>query len=420
MKNKKEQRHIYVYAQWKEFKEPKLMGILNTDYLRGKEIFSFEYNKEWIKSGNAQNIDPDLQFYNGRQFLKENKNNFGIFLDSSPDRWGRMLMRRRESALAKRENRKEITLFESDYLLGVFDEYRTGALRFKESEDGPFLNDNKEMATPPWTTLRELENASLQLEKDDISKDPDYLKWLNLLIAPGSSLGGARPKANVLDNEGNLWIAKFPSKNDDVDIGAWEMITNELAKRAGVNIATGIIKKLTGKHHCFLTKRFDRTNGRMRIHFSSAMTMLGHIDQTEGVSYLEFIEFLMKYGGNTNADLEELWRRIVFNICVKNTDDHLRNHGFLLTTSGWILSPAYDINPNPTGTGLSLNISRNDNSLNIDLALEVAKHFRVNDNKAKEIISKTKNEIKNWKTLAKKHNISNDEQMYMSDAFSDV
>lgn len=419
MKNKKEQRHIYVYAQWKEFKEPKLMGILNTDYLRGKEIFSFEYNKEWIKSGNAQNIDPDLQFYNGRQFLKENKNNFGIFLDSSPDRWGRMLMRRRESALAKRENRKEITLFESDYLLGVFDEYRTGALRFKESEDGPFLNDNKEMATPPWTTLRELENASLQLEKDDISKDPDYLKWLNLLIAPGSSLGGARPKANVLDNEGNLWIAKFPSKNDDVDIGAWEMITNELAKRAGVNIATGIIKKLTGKHHCFLTKRFDRTNDRMRIHFASAMTMLGHIDQTEGVSYLEFIEFLMKHGGNTNADLEELWRRIVFNICVKNTDDHLRNHGFLLTTSGWILSPAYDINPNPTGTGLSLNISRNDNSLDIDLALEVAKHFRVNNNKAKEIISKTKNEIKNWKTLAKKYKIPNDEQMYMSNAFSD-
>lgn len=419
MKNKKKQRHIYVYAHWKEFEEPKFMGILNTDYLRGKEIFSFEYNKEWIKSGNAQNIDPDLKFYNGRQFLKENKNNFGIFLDSSPDRWGRMLMLRRESALAKHEKRKEITLLESDYLLGVFDEYRTGALRFKESEDGPFLNDNKEMATPPWTTLKELENASLQLEKDDISKDPDYLKWLNLLIAPGSSLGGARPKANVLDNEGNLWIAKFPSKNDDVDIGAWEMITNELAKRAGVNIATGIIKKLTGKHHCFLTKRFDRTNDRMRIHFASAMTMLGHIDQTEGVSYLEFIEFLMKHGGNTNADLEELWRRIVFNICVKNTDDHLRNHGFLLTTSGWILSPAYDINPNPTGTGLSLNISRNDNSLDIDLALEVAKHFRVNNNKAKEIISKTKNEIKNWKTLAKKYKIPNDEQMYMSNAFSD-
>ena len=417
MKNNEEQRHIYVYAHWKEFGEPKLMGILNVVNSRGKEIFAFEYDKKWIESGFAQIVDPDLQLFSGPQYLKDEKINFGIFLDSSPDRWGRILMKRREAALAKSEKRRENTLLEVDYLLGVFDGNRMGAIRFKDSEDGPFLNNNKEMATPPWATLRELEYASNQLEKDGISEDPNYLKWLNLLLAPGSSLGGARPKANVIDNKNQLWIAKFPKTNDEVDIGKWEMITNDLAMNSGINIAKGMINKLTGKYSTYLSKRFDRTDSGERIHFASAMTMFGQIDHSTGNSYLEFIDFLIRHGSNTTDDLEEIWKRIVFNICVKNTDDHLRNHGFLLTSSGWNLSPAFDVNPNPIGTGLNLNISENDNSLDINLAKDVAEQFRVKSKKANEIIKLIKKEISKWNTLANKYKIPKEEQEIMSNSF---
>jgi serine/threonine-protein kinase HipA len=417
MTNKEGQRHIYVYAHWQEFDGPILMGILNVTNSRGKEIFAFEYDKKWIDSGFAQIIDPDLQLFSGLQYLRDGKLNFGIFLDSSPDRWGRILMKRREAAFAKHEKRKEITLFEADFLLGVFDGNRMGALRFKENESGPFLNDNKEMATPPWTAIRDLEYASKQLEKESISDNPEYLKWLNLLFAPGASLGGARPKASVTDNNNQLWIAKFPSTNDDINKGAWEMITNELAIKSGINIAQGMVIKFTGKHHTYLTRRFDRTDTGKRIHFASAMTMFGLTDHNEGGSYLEFIDFLIKYGSNTNGDLEEIWRRIVFNVCVKNIDDHLRNHGFLLTPLGWTLSPAYDINPEPNGTALHLNISENDNSLDINLAKEVAELFRVKPKKANDIINLIKKEISKWSTLAKKYKIPKEEQEIMSNSF---
>ena len=416
------QKEILVYADWKDLTNPTLVGILKATPSRGKEIFSFEYEDSWLKSNHAHYLDPDLQLYSGTQYLQEEKNNFGIFLDSSPDRWGRLLMRRREAALARNEKRKEKTLFESDYLLGVFDGHRMGAIRFKEDEAGAFKSDNKEMASPPWTSLRELEYASLQLERDDIADDPEYLKWLSLLVAPGSSLGGARPKASVLDTDKHLWIAKFPSKNDDRDIGAWEIVVHNLATQSGLNVAEAMAQKFASKHHTFLTKRFDRTKKGERIHFASAMTLLGYNDGNDfrdGVSYLGMAEFLMQHGANTDEDLEELWKRIVFNICVKNTDDHLRNHGFLLTDKGWILSPAYDINPVATGTGLTLNISENDNSLNLDLAMEVSELFRLNENRAKLIIKNVKESVKDWKKLAQKYGISREEQGLMSKAFEE-
>lgn len=329
-------------------------------------------------------------------------------------------MRRREAAIARTEGRKEKTLHESDYLLGVFDQYRTGALRFKETADGPFLNDNQELAAPPWTSLRELEYASLQLEKDDIIDDPEYLKWLNMLIAPGSSLGGARPKASVTDQNNHLWIAKFPSGNDPKDIGAWEMVVNELAIKAGLSVAEGKAQKFSGHHHTFLSKRFDRTNLGERIHFASAMTLLGYMDGADyqdGASYLEIAEFLIQNGADVDKDLEEVWRRIVFSICVKNTDDHLRNHGFLHNEGGWILSPAFDINPVETGTGLKLNISESDNSLDLDLAMEVTKYFRLTDQKATKIIDQVKNAVAGWRKLADKYKISKTEQAMMAKAF---
>ncbi len=419
MVKKHNRKEILVFADWLEIKKPMMMGTLYSEIIREKEIFSFEYSDEWLNSKYAQIIDPDLQLYKGPQYLGNKKENFGIFLDSSPDRWGRLLMRRREAAYARLEKRAEKTLFESDYLLGVFDEHRMGALRFKENIDGPFLNDNKKFASPPWTSLNELEQASLKIERDDIVDDPEYLKWLNMLIAPGSSLGGARPKASVLDETNNLWIAKFPSLSDGKDVGAWEMIVHKLAVESGLNIAKAMIKKFSHKYHTFLTKRFDRTKEK-RIHFASAMTMLGYTDGTDfhdGVSYLELAEFLSTNGANVNKDLEELWKRIVFSICITNTDDHLRNHGFILTDRGWKLSPAYDINPNETGTGLKLNISENDNSLDFDLALEVIEYFRLDKKKASDIINNIKSVVSSWRDKANSYNITKSEQELMAKAF---
>jgi serine/threonine-protein kinase HipA len=409
---------IFVYANWEDFKEPTLMGTLSVIPSKGKETFSFEYAKEWLAIGFSQMIDPDLHFYNGPQYLQEEKRNFGIFLDSSPDRWGETLMKRREAILARKEERKEKTLLPSDYLLGVFDVHRMGALRFKESLDGPFLNDNKDMATPPWASLRELEHASLKFEEDN-TDDTEYLKWLNMLIAPGASLGGARPKASIVDPKGELWIAKFPSVNDDKNVGAWEMVVNELAVKAGLNVAEGAIRKFNNKNHTYLTKRFDRTTKGERIHFASAMTLLGYTDGvgSEGASYLELAEFIIKNGAQVEEDLKELWRRIVFYISVKNTDDHLRNHGFILTRSGWILSPAYDINPVDHGTGLSLNISEEDNSLDLALALSMAAFFRLSEEEAHEIIEQVAEAINEWTDVAKKHGISKAEQDRMAKAF---
>ena len=413
-------RNISVYAHWSGMEDPLLMGVLHSDRLKGKEVFSFEYIDEWLKNGPAQLLDPSLQLYTGLHYLNDVQDNFGIFLDSSPDRWGRILMRRREAALARNENREEKKLFETDYLLGVYDGHRMGALRFKLEDDGPFLNDNKNMASPPWTSLRELEQISLRLEDDDVIDDPEYLKWLSMLIAPGASLGGARPKASIVDNDGNLWIAKFPSRNDQGDIGGWEIVTYELAILAGINMAESKAQKFSSEYYTFLTKRFDRGNNGQRIHFASAMTILGYIDgqdHADGASYLELVDFIQKNGANVDQDLEQLWRRIVFSICVTNTDDHLRNHGFLLTNDGWVLSPAYDINPVENGSGLKLNISDEDNSLDLNLAMEVSEFFRLSEKRATEIIDEVLNAVANWREVAIKYKISRVEQELKALAF---
>ena len=413
-------KKILVYADWTGLESPQSIGILYAAFVRGKEIFSFEYNKNWLQSSCVQEIDPDLGLFTGIQYLRNEKNNFGVFLDSSPDRWGRVLMDRRESILARIENRQRQTLNESDYLLGVFDEQRMGALRFKEIESGAFLNDNKQFSTPPWSSIRELEQASYQLENDLIEDDSELLKWLSLLLAPGSSLGGARPKSGIRNTDGALWIAKFPSKDDPHDVGAWEMVTHELAQMAGINVPQAMAKQFYGKHHTFLTKRFDRKTIGKRVHFASAMTLLGYTDGVsfqDGVSYLELAEFIMQKGAQVNSDLEELFRRIVFSICVSNTDDHLRNHGFLLTPTGWVLSPAYDVNPNPKGNGLKLNISAHDNALDLSLALEVASFFRLTHDKATSIIQNVINAVSYWQKIAAKYKITKDEQDWMQGAF---
>ena len=419
MARTKSREEILVYAHWSEMKKPILMGVLYVEIIRGKEIFSFEYSKEWLKSNYAQIIDPDLLLHSGPQYTQDDRTNFGIFLDSSPDRWGRILMKRREAATARQGKRNEKTLKESDFLLGVYDEHRMGGLRFKMNENGPFLNSDRKFVIPPWTSLRELGEISLKIENDDLIDDPDYINWLNMLIAPGSSLGGARPKASVIDSQNNLWIAKFPSSHDERDIGAWEMVVNILAHDIGLNIPVTKVENYANKHHTFLSKRFDRSKN-IRIHFASAMTMLGYnggTNASDGLSYLELVDFISANGAKVKEDLEELWKRIVFSICVTNTDDHLRNHGFILTDEGWILSPAFDINPIENGTGLKLNISETDNSLDFDLALDVVDYFRIERRKAEKMLNQIKEEVKKWEIIADGLGISKAEKSLMAKAF---
>ena len=407
---------IYVYAHWLGMQEPKLIGILSAQQAKGKKAFSFEYDTAWLKTGQKFLLDPDISLFSGAQYPNQ-KDNFGIFLDSMPDTWGRTLMKRRAAQWARENNIKTPTLYDIDFLLGVYDASRMGALRFKTDPNGDFLDNNKTTPTPPWSSIRELQVAAENIEDD---KDNDEVKkWLSILIAPGSSLGGARPKANILDTDKSLWIAKFPSKSDTIDKAAWEYLTYQLAIKAGIEMAECKIEKVSGTYHTYFTKRFDRVN-QERIHFSSAMTMTGNNEDTiksQPASYLDIVEFIQNYGCKVNENLHQLWRRIVFNIAVSNTDDHLRNHGFILNNEGWVLSPAYDLNPSIDKDGLALNIDMDNNSLDFELAKSVRDFFRLNQSEMSNILNEVFNSVKQWKEIANKIGISRSEQELMHAAF---
>lgn len=411
----KSEKTIYVYADYLNYRE-KLIGKLYVQALRGKEFCSFEYDPEWLREDAAM-LDPDLQLYRGRQYLNDDKNIFGVFADSCPDRWGRLLMNRREAIRARESAEKPRKLQESDYLLGVFDEGRMGGIRFKTEQEGPFLSDDRSYATPPWTALRELEAAALAFESDDSGQDE---KWLRQLLAPGSSLGGARPKASVVAPDGTLWIAKFPSRHDEWDTGAWEMTVHDLAVLCGLHVPEAKIEKFSKNGSTYLVKRFDRKGGQ-RIHFSSAMTMLGKkdgADASSGGSYLELVSFLRANGSEVGKDLEELWKRIVFSMAVSNTDDHFRNHGFLLKEKGWVLSPMYDVNPDIYGRNLSLNVDDYDSELDFSLALAAAEYYGLSTAKAEKIIRDICSIVREkWKKTAGNYGISRGNIERMAPAF---
>ena len=411
MNNEKE---IYVYLDILD-NGPQFIGTLFSIHTKGKETFSFEYDKYWLNNTNRKiYLDPDLSLYNGRQYLPMNKSLFGIFSDSCPDRWGRLLMKRKEAIQAKNENRKPRSLSESDYLLGVYDNSRMGALRFKIDKNDDFVSYDKRLSTPPWTTLRKLETASIAFENDTTGLEE---KWLKQLLAPGSSLGGARPKANVIAPDGSLWIAKFPSRYDDNNIGAWEMVIHDLAKMCHLNVPEAKLETFSKYGSTFLVKRFDRINNQ-RVHFTSAMTLLGKVDGEDNGSYLDIVSFIKSYGSCPKDDLIELWSRIIFNIAVSNTDDHLRNHGFILTDSGWKLSPLYDVNPNIYGEFLSLTIDENSNMLNFQIALETAYMYGIDEKQALDILNKVRNTVSmNWQVIAKKYGIPRHEIEKMKPAF---
>lgn len=407
---------ILVYAHWLGMKEARCIGVLSAQQAKGRKAFSFEYSPEWIKSEEQLLLDPEITWYTGPQY-PYGKNNFGIFLDSMPDTWGRKLMRRRAALTARKEGRPVPTLYDIDYLLGVSDESRMGGLRFKLHVDGPFLDNNPYTPTPPLTSIRELQYAADIVESDEDSEA--VTKWLAILIAPGSSLGGARPKANVMDENGALWIAKFPSGGDTYDKAAWEYLAYQLALKAGIQMAESRIEKITGKYHTFFTRRFDRQNGE-RIHFASAMTMTGNNEDTikeDPASYLDIAEFIQFTGAQNTNDLHQLWRRIVFNIAISNTDDHLRNHGFILTKEGWKLSPAFDINPSTDKNGLALNIDADTNALDIELARSVGSYFQLSVKEMDAIINKIKEAVGSWKEVAQRIGISRAEQEMMAPAF---
>ncbi|OYU84931.1 MAG: toxin HipA [Flavobacterium sp. BFFFF2] len=407
---------IYVYAHWQGLQEPKPIGVLTAQQAKGRKAFSFAYDQTWLQSGQLFLLDPDIQLYGGPQYPNQ-KENFGIFLDSMPDTWGRTLMKRRAAQWALEHNQKPPTLYDIDFLLGVYDPSRMGALRFKVDPNGDFLDNNSSASTPPWSSIRELQQAAAIFENDTDSKEVN--KWLGVLIAPGSSLGGARPKANILDADQNVWIAKFPSKTDTIDKAAWEYLAFQLAIKAGVHMAPSKIDRIMGNHHTFFTKRFDRIKGE-RIHFASAMTMTGNNEDTirdQQASYLDIAEFISNHGTNIEANLHQLWRRIIFNIAISNTDDHLRNHGFLLTNAGWILSPAYDLNPSIDKDGLALNIDVDNNALDFDLAKSVGAYFRLNKLQMEHILEEVRQATNQWRTIAKEIRIPRSEQEMMSHAF---
>jgi serine/threonine-protein kinase HipA len=415
---------IAVYADWAGMEQPTRIGHLHARRGTGREAFEFEYDAGALADPvlSMTQLDPRIALYPGRQHPPQGVPTFGMFADASPDRWGRMLMQRR----LERDKRagavpKAARLHETDYLLGVHDAYRVGGLRFRLDNSGDFLDNRHDAAAPPFVQLRELQAASLALERDETNTAKKGDEWLRLLIAPGGSLGGARPKASVVDPDGRLWIAKFPSVRDEHDVGAWEQVLHALAHACGVNVPESSARLFAHDYHTFLVQRFDRTAEGRRIHFASAMTLTGRKDgddATAGASYLELARVLIDHGANPAEDLRELWSRIVFFMLVSNTDDHLRNHGFLLQPGrGWRLAPAFDMNPVPVSEGLQLNVSEADNALDLDLAREVAPYFRVAAKAAVEIIQRFQAVVAQWRTIAKKLRIPAREQERMAESF---
>lgn len=413
---------LLVYADFDWFDAPILVGSLGYESLRGSDSYSFEFDSDWLSKYGSLYLSADLNNYLGPQYTAEGRDIFGCFADALPDRWGRLLLNRREQIVAQEENRPIRRLSSFDYLIAIDDYSRMGGFRFKEHRGGDFINSSPTLRVPPLTDLRTLEASSWEVEHSEQANVLAEKRWIEQLVLPGSSLGGARPKANVTDLDGTLYVAKFPSFNDDYDVGLWEHLCHQLARRAGINAAQTKVFQTAGKHHTLLSRRFDRTERQERVHFTSAMTLLGLVDgdnASTGCGYLDIVDFILQHCTDVEHNLEELYRRVAFNIAVGNSDDHFRNHGFLLTPKGWTLSPAYDINPTQSKYQ-SLLINSNTSEANLDILYESCGDYMLREETANQIISEVKAAMGDWEKLAAQLGIPNRELFLFSDRWEMV
>lgn len=392
---------------------PQQVGELAHD--RGQ--IRFRYERDWLRDPRAFALDPDLSLDERPFFPKPELGNFGIFLDSSPDRWGQTLMKRREALQAKDDKRTPRTLYAWDFFIGVQDLTRQGALRIRRRGTTVFLGDEK-LAAPPVTTLRELEAVAYQLSSRRIDDLDALRKWLAVLVAPGASLGGARPKANFTESDGSLWIGKFPARSDDRDVGAWEFVLHQLARKASVDVPMARLIRLNDDFHTYCVRRFDRV-GTQRRFYASAMTLLGKA-RSEGTSYLELAQFIRAHGDakHTGDDLTQLYRRVAFNVAVGNRDDHLRNHGFILGETGWRLAPAFDINPDIDKADHVLDIDDMDNRPNLDTVVNTAVFYGLDEHQGRQIVNGVAGAVDDWQETARRTGISAADIDLTSSAFS--
>ena len=412
-------KKLYVYADFDWLKEVELIGELGYESLRGADSYSFTFNNEWLRLHSNLFLSDDLNNYPGQQYTQPGKDIFGCFSDALPDRWGRTLLLRREQLVAAEEKRPIRRLSSFDFLTGIDDFSRMGGFRFKEDLDGEFINVSESLKIPPLTDIRELIAASAEIEKCEENNILPDRKWIAQLVQPGTSLGGARPKANVIDTDKTLYVAKFPSRKDDYDAGLWEHFSHLLATKAGINAATTKVLTTGEKYHTLLSQRFDRTQEGKRIHFASAMTLLGLSDgdnATTGHGYLDIVDFIIQSCTDVERNLQELYRRVAFNICIGNSDDHFRNHGFLLTAKGWTLSPAYDMNPT-LSEYQSLLVSLTSNKAELSILLDACEDYMLNRKTAEKIISEVIEVVKGWRELATRLGLSKREMEMFAGVF---
>ena len=393
---------LLVFADFDWLDKPELVGELCYEKLRGSESYAFRFDDNWLKFHAGIKLSEDINNYPGLQYTQPGNDIFGCFSDALPDRWGRTLLKRREQIQASEEKRAVRNLSSFDYLMGIDDFSRMGGFRLKRELDGDFINVSPSLKIPPLTELRQLVLASQEVEKSEENDVLPEKKWIAQLIQPGTSLGGARPKAGVLDDSGNLCIAKFPSRKDDYDTGLWEHFSHLLARKAGIYAAQTKVLGGLGKYHTLLSKRFDRTDEGKRIHFASSMSLLGLRDGDNaqgGYGYLNIVDFILQSCCDVEKNLQELYRRVAFNICIGNSDDHFRNHGFLLTPRGWTLSPAYDMNPT-LNEYQSLLINESSNKADIRTLLESCESYMIKKEVAKNIIRQVQAAVAGWENLA--------------------
>ena len=393
---------LLVFADFDWLDKPELVGELCYEKLRGSESYAFRFDDNWLKFHAGIKLSEDINNYPGLQYTQPGNDIFGCFSDALPDRWGRTLLKRREQIQASEEKRAVRNLSSFDYLMGIDDVSRMGGFRLKRELDGDFINVSPSLKIPPLTELRQLVLASQEVEKSEENDVLPEKKWIAQLIQPGTSLGGARPKAGVLDDSGNLCIAKFPSRKDDYDTGLWEHFSHLLARKAGINAAQTKVLGGLGKYHTLLSKRFDRTDEGKRIHFASSMSLIGLRDGDNaqgGYGYLNIVDFILQSCCDVEKNLQELYRRVAFNICIGNSDDHFRNHGFLLTPRGWTLSPAYDMNPT-LNEYQSLLINESSNKADIRTLLESCESYMIKKEVAENIIRQVQAAVAGWENLA--------------------